>query len=122
MEEFLNKINLLNFQQYNENISYCGNWSGNEWRSKLGLQKILPFNKFCFLHDKGYKLLTDNFKILSFWQVIKYKWIIDNIFYSNMKSQAIQEKSFYKMITARLFFSIVVFGTPIYYLGFKFSK
>ncbi len=112
----------LNFDFYDENISYCGLWAGNKYRSRIGVQKWLPFNKFCFLHDKGYYLIAQNFKSMSFSEVMNVKARIDNIFYNNMKRQAEEEKSVSKLMTAKTFFYIIKIMTPIYIIGWYFSK
>lgn len=112
----------MNFDFYDENISYCGLWAGNKYRSKLGVQKWLPFNRFCFLHDKGYYLIAQNFKSLSFLEVLRLKAFIDDIFYKNMQTQAKQEKSFSKMMTAKSFYFIIKIFTPIYFFGWYFQR
>jgi hypothetical protein len=112
----------LNYEFYDENISYCGLWAGNSYRTKLNIHKLLPFNKFCFLHDKGYYLIAQNFKSMSFKEVLQTKAIIDDIFYKNMITQAEQEKSVSKLMTAKSFYFIIKVFTPIYFLGWFFYK
>lgn len=121
ISHLLTEAQLLNFDFYNENISYCGLWFLNDFRTKLKIHKLLPFNKFCFLHDKGYYLIKQNFKTLTMKEVLTLKALIDEIFYKNMKRQAAEEKSFSKLATAKTFFFIVKIMTPFYFLGWSFS-
>lgn len=121
ISQLLTEAQTLNFEFYNENISYCGLWLLNDFRTKLKVHKWLPFNKFCFLHDKGYYLIKQNFKNLSFKEVLTLKALIDDIFYNNMKTQAQQEKSISKLFYSKSFFYIVKIMTPVYFLGWSFS-
>jgi hypothetical protein len=121
IKDLFKQVQLMNFDLYDENISYCGLWAGNKYRSRLGIQKILPFNKFCFLHDKGYYLIFQNFKTLSFLEIMKLKRFIDKTFFENMKRQASEENKNSKIFWAYVFYNVVTIMTPIYYLGWKFS-
>lgn len=111
----------LNYDFYDENISYCGLWAGNGYRTKLKIHKWLPFNRFCYLHDKGYYLIQQNFKSMTFKEVLEVKARIDEIFYRNMQTQAREEKSFSKLATAKTFLFIIKIMTPIYFIGWYFS-
>jgi hypothetical protein len=122
LNNLLTEAQTLNFEFYNENISYCGLWAGNSYRTKLNVHKILPFNKLCFLHDKGYYLISQNFKTLSFKEVLTLKAFIDDIFYKNMQTQAREEKSTFKMICAGGFYFVIKIFTPLYFLGWKYGK
>ncbi len=121
-KQIIKEINLLNFEGYNENISYCGMWCFNDLRTKLKIHKILPFNRFCFLHDKGYYLISKYFKELTFKEFLRLKNLIDQIFLKNMLEKANKTETYilknYKKIIAKSFFKIVTFATPIYYFGF----
>lgn len=121
MKDLYKEAQNMNFDFYDENISYCGLWAGNKYRSKLGVQKWLPFNRFCFLHDKGYYLIAQNFKSLSFLEVLRLKAFIDDIFYKNMQTQAQEQKSFSKLAVAKSFYFIIKIFTPIYFFSWYFS-
>ena len=120
-KDFVKKIKALNLKGYNKNISYCGLWAGNGYRSKLKIHKILPFNRFCYLHDNGYHLLTQLFPKLTFKEYLYYKFLIDEIFHQNMLKGSKKTKNIivrnYKKIVDRSFFTIVGLCTPIYYVG-----
>jgi len=120
---FISELKRLDLLGYDSNISYCGSWSLNSFRSKLGIHHILPFNRLCYLHDKGYSLLTKHFHKLNLWQFLKYKFIIDYKFLIQMRSS--EDKRHSKKlhnVTAPVFFSIVILMTPIYYFRMKKIK
>jgi len=121
ISQLLTEAQTLNFDFYDENISYCGLWAGNSYRTKLNIHKLLPFNKFCYLHDKGYYLIWKNFQTLTFREVLTLKALIDDIFYKNMITQAQQEKSISKLFYSKSFYFIVKIMTPIYFIGWYFS-
>lgn len=111
---------IINALGYNPNISYCGSWSLNSFRSKLGVHKLLPFNRSCYLHDKGYYILTKHFKKLTLYQFLYYKFKIDYEFLIRMRSSDNKKHSkVLHNITCPIFFTIVVLMTPIYYFRIK---
>lgn len=113
----LRRIDLVG---YDSNTSYCGSWSLNSFRSKLGIQYILPFNRSCYLHDKGYSILTKHFHKLNLIQFLKYKFIIDYKFLMQMRSSDSKKHSkILHNVTCPIFFSIVILMTPIYYFRIK---
>ena len=123
IQELKTEIQSLDLcEEYNEKVSYCGIWAGNSYRSKLKLYKILPFNRFCYIHDKGYFLLNEYFKYLSFFYFLYFKFLIDYIFLKNMINATREQKNvlikIYKIIVSFLFISIVILATPLYYAGF----
>jgi hypothetical protein len=110
----------LNFFDYDKNISYLGSWKYNNFRTKLNIHKILPFNFEAFKHDKRYYLL---FRLeYNLFIVLIVKLIIDLFFLYECLKISIEInliKMFFKMIFALICFLIVVLMTPIYYFRYK---
>jgi hypothetical protein len=47
VKKITKELKLMELNDYNPNISYCGMWKFNKLRTKFKIHKILPFNKFC---------------------------------------------------------------------------
>lgn len=120
MQEIEKEIDAVDLSGYDKDISYCGSWNLNEVRSKIGVQRLLPFNRICYLHDKGYYILTKHFHNLSLLELLKYKFKIDYKFLQDMRNSDEDYNIILKEVTSALFFTIVILMTPIYY--FKVFK
>jgi hypothetical protein len=117
IDDDLRRVDLLG---YESDISYCGSWSLNSFRSRIGVHRLLPFNRSCYLHDKGYSILTKHFHKLNLFQFLKYKFIIDYKFLMQMRSSESKKHSkVLHNVTAPIFFTIVILMTPIYYFRIK---
>lgn len=124
--EIIKEVASLNLSNFNEDISYCGNWSLNDFRSSFNVHKWLPFNRMCYIHDKGYFYLSEKFGELRALDFLLLKIYIDVLFLASMiKATFIHKNSFvqlYKFIVAVLFFVIVLLFTPIYWVGFWWNS
>ena len=119
LKKVIKEITQINFKNYDFNISYCGMYRFEKLRTKLGVHKVLPFNRLCYLHDRAYFLLEENFNSLSFLDWIYLKFWIDAKFLTQMIKSTDDDPSRIKYITMPIFYVLVTVMTPVYYLVMK---